>query len=276
MKKKVKTSILLLFLFFAGCGKDENLITKPEKLLPLDALYRSAFNEFEQGNGQAAIELFKKVEVRYSFSEWAPKATLMIMYIYYETGQYYEALEYAKKYKELYRVSKNIDYVNFITGLVFYEQIDIVARDQTYALAALKEFKKIIKNNPNSVYSEEIKFKIDLINEQIAGKHLYIARFYMKKSKWIPAIKRLKIVINEYDYTIYAQEALHRLVEIYYRLGNIKEAKKYAAILGYNFNDSNWYKKTYKIVANKNYVIENVKAKRKLKDRINKIFKFSK
>lgn len=276
MNKNIKTFVLLSFLFFAGCGKNENLITKPEKLLPLDVLYRSAFNEFEQGNGQAAIELFKKVEVRYSFSEWAPKATLMIMYIYYETGQYYEALEYAKKYKELYSVSKNIDYVNFITGLVFYEQIDIVARDQTYAIAALKEFKKIIKNNPNSIYSEEIKFKIDLINEQIAGKHLYVARFYMKKSKWIPAIKRLKIVINEYDHTIYAQEALHRLVEIYFKLGNIKEAKKYAAILGYNFNDSNWYKKTYKIVADKNYVIENVKGKRKLKERIKTIFKFSK
>ena len=135
--------------------------------------------------------------------------------------------------------------------MTFYEQITITSRDQTYAVQAMKEFNQIIKKYPNSRYAEESKLKIDIVKEQLAGKEMYIARFYMKKSKWISAIKRLQIVINDYDKTIYSEEALHRLVEIYYRLGNLNEAKKYGAILGYNFNDGNWYKKTYKIVADR-------------------------
>lgn len=136
--------------------------------------------------------------------------------------------------------------------------------------------KKIIKLYPNSIYADEAKLKIDLINEQLAGKQMYIARYYMNNSKWIAAIKRLDIIINEYKTTIYTKEALHRLVEIYYRLGNIKESRKYAALLGYNFNDSNWYKKSYKIVADKDYIIKEKKQKRKLRDRVKKLFKFSK
>ena len=105
---------------------------------------------------------------------------------------------------------------------------------------------------------------------------MYLARYYMNKSKWIAAIKRLNIILEKYDTTIYIKEALHRLVEIYYKLGNIKEAQKYAAILGYNFNDSDWYKKTYRIVRDKDYVSLNKKSKKKLRDKIQSIFKFSK
>ena len=130
--------------------------------------------------------------------------------------------------------------------MTFYEQVQIVARDQTYTKAALKEFRNIIKKYPTSKYAKESELKIDLINEQLAGKHMYLARFYMKKSKWISALKRLNIILEKYPETIYTVEALHRLVEIYYKLGNISLAKKYAATLGYNFNDSNWYKKLIK------------------------------
>ena len=277
LSQKLKRSLLcLIFLTALSCGGNENEIKRPEKIPPLDILYRAAFKSYEEGDWNRSIELFQKVETRYSFSEWAPRATLMIMYIYYEAGESVSILEYANKFKKLYPKNKNIDYVDFLIALTFYEEINVISKDQTNSEAALNQFKKVIKKYPESIYAEEAKFKIDLINEQLAGKQIYIARYYMKKSKWIAALKRLKIIIDNYETTIFAKEALHRMVEIYYRLGNLKEARKYAAILGYNFNDSNWYKKTYKIIEDKNYIIEEKKQKRKLRDRVKKLFKFSK
>jgi len=275
LKKNTFFILISIFIIVTACGKDDRLIKKPEAIPPLNVLYKAAFDLYEQGDWSRSIELFQKVETRYSFSEWAPRATLMIMYIYYEAGESIKALEYANKFKKTNPRNKNINYVDFIIALTFYERINVVSRDQTNTRAALKQFQSILKKYPNSIYAEESKYKIDLINEQLAGNEMYIGRYYMKKGKWIAAIKRFQIVINQYDTTIFSKEALHRLVEIYYRLGNINEAKKYAAILGYNFNDSNWYKKSYKIVGNKDYRIEEKKQKIKLKDRVKKIFSFS-
>ena len=168
-----------------------------------------------------------------------------------------------------------MEYVDFIKGLIFYEQVNVVSKDQTYTQAALNQFRKVINDYPDTIYAIESKYKIDLLNEQLAGKEMYIARYYMRKSKWVSAIKRLNTVLAKYETTIYSEEALHRLVEVYYKLGNINEAKKYAAILGYNFNKGDWYKKTYKLVADKNYNIENKKVRQKLRDKIKKLIKFS-
>lgn len=269
--------LFLLFFLITSCGgKDDQKIKKPEKVPPLNILYKVAFNRFERGEYEKSVELFQKVETKYSFSEWAPRATLMVMYIYYESGESFKALEYASKFKKLYPRSKNIDYVDYIVALTFYEEINIVSRDQTNTKAALKEFEKLIKKYPNSIYANDAKYKIDLINEQLAGKEMYIARFYMKKSKWISALKRLKIIIDRYQTTPYSKEALHRLVEVYYNLGNTKEAQKYAAILGYNYNESDWYKKTYKLVKDRNYKIINEEKKIKFRDRVINLLKFKK
>ena len=272
---KIIIFIVCCFLITTGCQKNQRKIKKPETIPSLDVLYKSAFRAFEEGDWQQSLELFQKVETRYSFSEWAPRATIMIIYIYYEVGDYYKTLEYANRFKKTYPKNKNLDYISYIIALSFYEQISIIARDQTYAKASLKEFKKLIKDYPNSTYAEDAKFKIDLINEQIAGKNMYIARFYIKKSKWIAAIKRLEFIVKNYNTTIFAEEALHRLVEIYYNLGNINLAKKYAAILGYNFNDSDWYKKSYQIVGDKDYSTYK-KEKLKFRERFKKIFSLPK
>lgn len=274
LKKKFLIFPIILILTFS-CGNNDRLIKKPEKVPPLDILYKTAFKLYEEGTWSEAINLFQKVETKYSFSEWAPRATLMIMYIYYESSEYYQALEYANKYKKLYPSSKNITYVDYLIGLVFYEQISTVARDQTYTKEALKKFNELIDNNPNSIYAKEAKYKIDLINEQLAGKEMYLARYYMKKSKWVAAIKRLNIILDKYEQTVYVPEALHRLVEIYYKLGNLNQASKYGAILGYNFNDDEWYKKSYKIVADKDYSTEKKAQKIKFRDKIKKIFNFT-
>ena len=274
LKKNFLIFPIILILTFS-CGNNDGLIKKPEKVAPLDILYKTAFKLYEEGSWSEAINLFQKVETKYSFSEWAPRATLMIMYIYYESSEYYQSLEYANKYKKLYPSSKNITYVDYLIGLVFYEQISTVARDQTYTKEALKKFNELIDNNPNSIYAKEAKYKIDLINEQLAGKEMYLARYYMKKSKWVAAIKRLNIILDNYEQTVYVPEALHRLVEIYYKLGNLNQASKYGAILGYNFNDDEWYKKSYKIVADKDYSTEKKAQKIKFRNKIKKIFNFT-
>tara|TARA_B100000963_G_C22640211_1_gene679965 strand:- start:7788 stop:8624 length:837 start_codon:yes stop_codon:yes gene_type:complete len=269
-------SLFFLILFSCSSNENKNLVSKPEKIPELNVLFNNALNYYNDGKYRSALELFKKVETRYSFTDFAPRSTLMITYIYYQNNDYFNTLKFARKYQTLYPKNKNIAYIDFLIAMTFYEQVQIVARDQTYTKAALKEFSSIIKKYPNSKYAKESKLKIDLINEQLAGKHMYLARFYMKKSKWVSAIKRLNIILDRYPETIYTIEALHRLVEIYYKLGNTKLAKKYAATLGYNFNDSDWYKKTYKVVADQNYSDDTKKTKLKLREKIKNIFKLSK
>ena len=239
-------------------------------------MFDNALNYYNEGQYRSALKLFKKIETRYSFSNLAPRSTLMITYIYYQNADYFNTLKFARKFQTLYPKNKNIAYIDFLIAMTFYEQVQIVARDQTYTKAALKEFRNVVKKYPTSKYAKESELKIDLINEQLAGKHMYLARFYMKKSKWISALKRLNIIIEKYPETIYTVEALHRLVEIYYKLGNVPLAKKYAATLGYNFNDSDWYKKTYKIVVDQNYQEDTKVTKRKLRDKIKNVLKLSK
>ncbi len=276
---RYKNLIIAIFVFtLIGCANDknENLITKPEKIPELKVLFTNALNYYNKGQYRNALKLFKKIETRYSFTDLAPRSTLMITYIYYQNADYFNTLKFARKFQTLYPRNENISYIDFLIAMTFYEQVQVVARDQTYTKAALKEFRNIIQKYPNSKYAKESELKIDLINEQLAGKHMYLARFYMKKSKWISAIKRLNIVLEKYPETIYTIEALHRLVEIYYKLGNVPLAKKYAATLGYNFNDSDWYKKTYKVVADQNYQEDTKITKIKLRDKIKNIFKLSK
>jgi outer membrane protein assembly factor BamD len=275
LQKKIFLTLFCLIIL-SSCQKSQDKIQKPQAIPPLNVLYKTAYNLFDEGKYKESIDLFKQVENKYSFSKWAPRATLMIMYMYYDSGEYYYTLEYANKFKKFYPANKNIDYVDFIIALSFYEQINVVSKDQTNTEFALKKFIEIKKKYPNSIYLDEINFKIELIHDQLAGKEMYIARYYMNKSKWIPAINRLEKIIKKYKTTNYNQEALHRLVEIYYKIGNFNQSKKYAAILGYNYNDSDWYKRSYKLIENKDYIINKKENKRKLKKKIKELFKFSK
>lgn len=260
--KNIKIIFILLFIFSCNNKKDE-FIT-PQKTPPVTELYSNAIKAYEIGKWNDAIDFFKKVEAKYSFTEYAPKSTLMLMFIYFETNDEIRAISYSNKFKKYYPSHKNMDYVDYIVALIFYERINVPSKDQTNTEKAKEQFEKLIKKYPKSKYAEDAKYKIDLINEQLAGKEMYLARYYIKKSKWIPAISKLNIVINKYGQTIYTIEALHRLVEIYYYLGNLEEAKKYASILGYNFNDSDWYKKSYKII-NKDYNSKKIINKKKKK-----------
>ena len=196
-------------------------------------------------------------------------------YIYYEVSRYVESLEILKKFKMRYAGNKNMDYVEYLIAMCLFEQINIIALSQENTLLTERQFKKIILNYPNSRYAEDSKFKLDLIQDQLAGKEMYIARYYTEREKWGPALVRLNKVLKYHETTVYIEEALHRLVEIHYKLGNIPAARKYASILGYNYNDSDWYKKSYNIVENKNLPTIREKQKKSLKEKLKKIIKIN-
>jgi outer membrane protein assembly factor BamD len=268
--------LLIVSLIFAyGCSsKNKTIFAEPKTAIPLEKLYAEAYLNYKNNKYQDAVELFEEVEKNYSFNtEWASKSLLMRAYIYYEVSKYVETLEILKKFKTRYAGNKNMDYVEYLMAMCLFEQINIIALSQENTLLAERQFKKIILNYPTSNYAEDAKFKLDLIQDQLAGKEMYVARYYIKRNKWGPALIRLNRIVKEYETTIYIEEALHRLVEIHYKLGNIPVARRYASILGYNYNDSDWYKKSYNIVENKNLLIEKEKQKKSLKEKLKKIIK---
>ena len=269
MKNFSVTIILILVSFFLiNCSsKNENLI-KPKKTIPLELLYKEAYKNFEQGKYQDAVELFQEVEKNYGYTEWAAKALLLKSYIYYDSSRYVEALENLKNFKKLYSGNSELAYVEYLIAICLFEQINISARDQTNTRLSFQQFNKVIKNYPNTPYAEDLKLKLDLINDQLAGKEMYVARYYQKREKWLAALKRLTNILEKYQTTIYIEEALHRMVEIHYKIGNIEAAKKYASILGYNFNDSDWFKKSYTIVVDKNFVIQQKNTKKTLREKL--------
>ena len=269
MKNFSVTIILILASFFLiNCSsKNENLI-KPKKTIPLELLYKEAYKNFEQGKYQDAVELFQEVEKNYGYTEWAAKALLLKSYIYYDSSRYVEALENLKNFKKLYSGNSELAYVEYLIAICLFEQINISARDQTNTRLSFQQFNKVIKNYPNTPYAEDLKLKLDLINDQLAGKEMYVARYYQKREKWLAALKRLTNILEKYQTTIYVEEALHRMVEIHYKIGNIEAAKKYASILGYNFNDSDWFKKSYTIVVDKDFVVQQKNTKKTLREKL--------
>jgi len=154
-------------------------------------------------------------------------------------------------------------YVHYLIAMCYYEQILDEKKDLKPLLKAKEKFEFVMQVYPDTDYATDARFKIDLIIDQLAAKEMSIARYYMKTEKWIPALNRLKIVVDQYDKTIFVEEALHRLVEIYYRLGLLEEAKQAASILGYNYRSGDWYKKSYKVF-NKKYKSEKNKNKKKM------------
>jgi len=269
MKNFFVTIILIFASFFLiNCSfKNENLI-KPKKTIPLELLYKEAYKNFEQGKYQDAVELFQEVEKNYGYTEWAAKALLLKSYIYYDSSRYVEALENLKNFKKLYSGNSELAYVEYLIAICLFEQINISARDQTNTRLSFQQFNKVIKNYPNTPYAEDLKLKLDLINDQLAGKEMYVARYYQKREKWLAALKRLTNILEKYQTTIYIEEALHRMVEIHYKIGNIEAAKKYASILGYNFNDSDWFKKSYTIVVDKDFVVQQKNTKKTLREKL--------
>lgn len=267
----------LFIAFFAiliSCSKEEikESIIK-EKSLDLQVLeaYQEGVKNLETGDVLYAAKKFNEAETLFPQSEWAPKSALMAAYAYYTQDYYSDTIAELERFIRVYPLSKNLDYVYYLLGISYYEQIVDEKKDLQSIIKAKEYFKIVSKNYPNTNYSLDAEYKINLVNDTLASKEMYIGRYYFDKKKWIPAINRFRTVIDDYETTIYVQEALHRLVEVHYILGLKDEAKKYAKLLGYNYQSSKWYEKSYSVF-DKEYK-ENVKKRDKKRSKKNKTLK---
>jgi len=256
MFSKFKLLIILpLLILVISCANKDKKISEIVELdieLQMSDAYKEGYLEFENGDAIAAAKKFNEAELLFPQSPWAAKSALMAAYAYYSQGYYGDAVYELERYLTTYPNHKDKPYAHFLLGMTFYETIVDEKKDLRSILDSKKQFEIIIKEYPTTEFAIDAKFKIDLITEILAGKEMYLAKYYLDRSKWIPALNRYKKVVNEYSTTIYAEEALHRLVEINFRLGLVDESKKYANTLGYNYQSSKWYKNSYKIF-NKKY-----------------------
>jgi len=251
----LKLLVIILIIFSNSCSKKEEKISiiqeKEIRLQMIDA-YKEGVKALEEGDVLFAAKKFNEAEILFPQSEWAPKSILMAAYSYYTQDYYYDAISELDRFIKNYPKDERLNYAHFLLAICYYEQIVDEKKDLGPLLSAQTEFKFVIKNYPNSDFALDSKFKLDFINDVLASKEIYLGRYYIKKEKWIAAINRFKQVVEHYDSTAYVEEALHRLVELHYRVGLLDESKKYANLLGYNYQSSKWYEASYSIF-NKDY-----------------------
>ncbi len=250
MIKNKLLNILLIFFLCISCSKEpiKKSVIKGKSLdLQVFESYREGMEALDSGDVLFAAKKFNEAEKIFPQSDWAPKSALMAAYSYYVQDYYGDVIAELERFLKVYPYHKNLDYVYYLMGICYYEQIVDEKKDTQSIIVAKETFEKLIEKYPNSDYSVDASYKMDLIEDILASKEIYIGRYYFEKKKWIPAINRFRTVLDNYDNTIYTEEALHRLVEVHYTIGLKEEAKKYAKVLGYNYQSSKWYEKTYSI-----------------------------
>tara|TARA_B110001452_G_C15186530_1_gene412116 strand:+ start:249 stop:1094 length:846 start_codon:yes stop_codon:yes gene_type:complete len=244
------SKVLLIVLLLQSCATEEkevSLIKEIDQEQEMILSYKEGIDYLEKGDTFYAAKKFLEAELLYPQSDWAPKSALMASYTYYVQDYYSEALFNLERYLITYQADERQSYAHYLMAMCYYELIVDEKKDLGSLVNAKKKFQFVIDNYPSTDFAEDSIYKIDLINDILASKEMYIGRHYLKKQKWIAAINRFKTVTKDYDTTIYVEEAIHRLVEIYYHLGLEGESQKYASLLGYNYASSEWYKTTYKI-----------------------------
>lgn len=272
------TFLILFTILIFSCSQKQTQVTKVEgsslEQQMIEA-YNAGVKALDEGDVLFATKKFNEAELIYPQSDWAPRSSLMAAYSYWSQGYYNNSINELKRFLKVYPKNKKIDYAYYLLAMNYYDSIVDEKKDLKPLEEAKKYFTLLVNEYPKTDYALDGKYKLELIQDLLAAKEMYIARHYIKKEKWIAAINRLKIVVNKYDTTIYVEEALHRLVEIYYKIGLEQEAEKYASVLGYNYQSGEWYKQTYKVF-NKNYTIEKkqkkTEKKEKLLDKIKSFF----
>ena len=255
MIKFYKIFILIILTFLTSCSSETkkiSIIKEDDLELQMIDAYKEGYEELEKGDVIQAAKNFNEAELLYPQSEWASKAVLLSAYAYYSQNYYDRSIEELERFIKKYPNHKNMDYAYFLLAMCYYENIIDEKKDLEPLLLSKQKFEFILKNYPDTDFALDAKFKIGLIQDVLASKEMYIGKYYLKKGKWVAAINRFKTVLNKYETTIYVEEALHRLVETNYKIGLEDEAKKYANLLGYNYQSSQWYEQSYKIF-NKDY-----------------------
>ena len=251
---KLLHNILLLFFiihFIPACSQSSNKKTVQDSSETPEYYYSQAMIEFENENYDLALKKFKDLEIKFPLSNEAVQSQIMSAFIDYVRMDYTEAIFKLNRTIKRYPSYKNSDYAYYLKALCYYEQIEGEELDGKNNMLALKNFQQIVNRFPDSKYARDSEQKIISVKENIAAKHMNIGLFYLKREKYFASLNRFKKVIDEYSQSKFTPEALHRLVEIYYTLGMIDDAKKVAATLGHNYPDSKWYKYSYDIVGEK-------------------------
>ncbi len=263
---------IFICLLLISCSKKvEDFSALKEKNLETQMIevYKQGLEEFEKGDVIYAGKKFSEAELLFPQSIWAPRAVLMSAYGYFSQGYYNDAINDLERFLLKYKNHPQTDYAYYLLALCHYDQIIDEKKDMKEIVQAKAYFNFIIKNYPETDYAKDSKYKLKYITEIMASKEMYLARYYVQREKWIPAIKRFQKVVNEYDTTIFIEEALHRLVELNYKIGLTDEAEKYALLLGYNYQSSQWYEESYKLI-NKNYSVKKIRSKDDRENILNK------
>ena len=274
---KFHLAYLIIFLLFlsTSCSKEKEKISivEEESLeMQMIKVYNDGLKELDKGDVIYAAKKFNEAELLYPQSIWAPRAALMAAYSYYSQFYYSDAVLELEKFLDKYKNHPRRDYAYYLLALSHYDQIVDETKDLEEILKAKEYFETIIKKYPNTEFALDSEYKLELIEELLASKEMYLARYYVDREKWIPAINRFKTVVQDHETTIYVEEALHRLVELHYKIGLIDESKKYAALLGYNYQSSKWYEETYRVL-NKDYVKISKRTNKNKEESIIKKFK---
>ena len=270
-------TVIILALSLFSCSKNEPIYQPTEKTNPY-TLYQEGYVAFEKNDFFFANKKFLEAEANFENLDQAAKAAIMSCFSLYGINFYDEALNNLDRFLKTYRANENVIYAEYLKAIIYFEQMSDEKKDIKPLLDAKQQINFFINKYPDTDYSIDLKFKKDLVENQLAAKELFVAKYYISVQKWIPAINRLKIILKQYDKTVFIEEALHRLVEINFHIGLENEAKKYANILGYNYNSSEWFKQSYKIL-NKDYVItkrpnqESIKEKDSIIKKIIKMIK---
>ncbi len=262
---KVFLILLLSVFLLLACSKKNNkeIVSEPTEKEMVVAIYAEGVDALKKGDAFYAAKKFKEAESLLPQSKWAAKASLMASYAEYSRNAFSNSIFGLERHIANYPADKNIPYAHYLIAICYYEQILDEKKDLQPLVQAKEKFEFIMLTYPETDYAIDARFKLDLIIDQLAAKEMSIARYYMKTEKWIPALNRLKIVVEKYDKTVFIEEALHRLVEVYYNIGLVEEAKQAAAILGYNYQSGTWYERSYKVF-NKEYKTKKIKKTKEM------------
>ena len=246
--------LIVLLISFSCSQKEEKISIIKEDNLEMQMIeaYNEGLKEFNRGDTFFAVKKFNEVELLYPQSIWAPRSTLMAAYAFYSDLYFSDAIFELERFLTKYKNHPNTDYVYYLLAICHYNQIVDEKKDLGEIVKAQNYFNLLVKEFPETDFAEDAKFKLELIQEILASKEIYLANYYLSREKWVSAMNRYKKIVNQYDTTIFIEEALYRLVELNYKIGLEDEAKKYASLLGYNYQSSEWYERSYKIL-NKNF-----------------------
>ena len=250
MQNYLKKILIILIFFLTSCSSNKEKISILEnenmELQMIDA-YKEGYEELKKGDVIYAAKKFNEAELLFPQSEWAPKSVLLSAYAFYSQNYYDDSISELERFFKKYPKHKNIDYAHFLYAMCYYENIVDEKKDLEPLLISKSKFEYIVENYPDTDFAQDSQYKINLIKDVLASKEMYLVKYYLKKKKWVAAINRFKNILEEYETTIYVEEAIHRLVETNYKIGLIEESEKYASLLGYNYQSSQWYEQTYKI-----------------------------